>query len=163
MSAIVQHDEIWGLILSLRPLASTVEERECHWISTPKGDLGNEWCQSCGRAMVRHLRRREKDRRKREDYILDGGWRTDHDGPVFCAGCGVRLNGSLTEYGAIEELEHYSTYGFRPGNAYDAYEMTEMISALEYTSEGSAELAQQAIEIVRRFVAESHLEGRSNV
>lgn len=159
MSTLVTHDEVWRLIQLLRPLASTVDERECHWISTPNGDQGNEWCPSCGRAMVRHLRRHEKSLRLRGDYILDGGWRTAHDGPVFCAGCGVRLNGSLTEYGAEEELEHYNTYGFRPGNAHDAYELTEMLSALEYTSEDRAGRAKQAADIVRRFIVESDLAG----
>lgn len=107
--------------------------------------------------MVRHLRKREKNRRRRDDYILDGGWRTEHDGPVFCAGCGAILDGSLTDYGAVSEIEHYSSYPPRPGNAFDAHHLCEALSTLEYTSEDRAGVAQEAISIATLFLEQSSL------
>jgi hypothetical protein len=40
----------------------------------------------------------------------DGGWDTDHDSPPYCAKCGAKLSGHLTEYGADEELSALTSY-----------------------------------------------------
>lgn len=131
----------------LAPFARQVKVKRCHWISIPLGDLGTEWCTDCGRAKVRNLRRR--DRKNRSDYILDGGWRTDHDSQPFCACCGAVLDGALTEYAALEELEFYREHGFRPCEPSDAYILDEMLLGLP-----SSAMAE-GIAIASRFCDES--------
>lgn len=126
------------------------------WIVTPDGDLGSEWCTDCGYYKVRHLRRH--DRHRREDYILDGGWRTEEDGHKFCAGCGARLDVCLTNYGVDEELAHFEELGFTTAVGEDAYELGEMLSAVEYRSDNDSEreedVRRRVIAVVTRFVAE---------
>lgn len=105
-----------------------VPRRPCHWIATPDGDSGYEWCPTCGRAKARHLRRH--DRRHRSDYILDGGWRTEHDSLPICHGCGAYLDGSLTGYGASYELDHYLENGLSTDPSVDAVYFAEIIGAM---------------------------------
>lgn len=106
-----------------------IATKNCHWISTPNGDQGREWCHDCGRAMVRHLRRR--DRKNREDYILDGGWRTEHDSMPICAGCGTFLGGNLTAHGASQEMLYYEENGLSTRPDVDALYLSEIIDALD--------------------------------
>jgi len=105
-----------------------IQVRDCHWISTPRGDQGHEWCPSCGRAKVRNMRRR--DRRHRRDYHLDGGWRTDHDSFPVCRGCGAFLNGYLTKCGAREEIEGFRERGISTRAEIDALILNEIIDGL---------------------------------
>jgi hypothetical protein len=144
------HHNCHDLISALDRMASSPKLPPCHWISTPDGDQGSEWCYCCGRAMVRHLRR--QDRRRRGDYILDGGWRTDHDHRVFCAGCGCQLDGSLTTYGALEELDYFRDLDPASASNQDAYDLSEVLLTLDVTSEDDADAALEAIAIARRIV-----------
>lgn len=139
--------EQWDIERRLAKLSSSVKTKRCHWINTPNGDLGAEWCTDCGLYKLRNLRRR--DRKHRDDYILDGGWRTCHDVTQFCCSCGALLDGSLTEYGAREELEHYASQGFRPGDPFDAHHLGEMLFGLPEKD------AAEGLEIAKRFCAES--------
>jgi len=100
----------------------------CHWIVTPDGDQGYEWCPTCGYYMVRNLRRRDK--RRREDYILDGGWRTSHDTTPICHNCGALLDGAMTEYCAEEEIAYYREYGLSDRPDIDALYLSEIIGAM---------------------------------
>lgn len=122
------------LMNELWPLFRALPRPSAHWIVTPSGEYesnnGNDWCFRCGDAIVRHLRR--QDRKHREDYILDGGWRAEHDHLVHCAHCGETLDGSLTREGAAQELELYEYYGVRPANAYDAMALYETLNTLEW-------------------------------
>jgi hypothetical protein len=36
--------------------------------------------------------------------VRDGGWDIEHDSPPYCAKCGAKLSGHLTDYGADEEI-----------------------------------------------------------
>ncbi len=146
---IVQHDH-HDLIIALGRIASSVEVKPCHWISTPDGDLGSEWCPDCGRAMVRHLRRGDKKRRKY--YILDGGWRTEHDYTVACAACGCRLDGDLTDHGAIEELDYFRDLDPAKANADDAYDLSDVLLTLQCTSQENARFALEAGTIARAII-----------
>src|SRR3546814_9266545 len=66
--------EISPAILKLAaPFADSVQPH--HWISTPEGDEGSEWCPACGLAKVKELLAEDPDHAG--DYFLDGGWRTD--------------------------------------------------------------------------------------
>lgn len=142
------------LIFALAPLARMVDEKPSHWLFTPDGeyesDHGSEWCSACGRAVLRHLRK--KDKKRRADYILDGGWCTEHDVPPHCAGCGVKLIGTLLEYGGIQELAHFRENPPVQGNPTHAYEIREMLSALEYVDEKRVAFKIEAMEIAQRFI-----------
>lgn len=117
----------------IAPFIPVRELQGPRWISTPDGDEGQEWCDSCGYYKVRNLRRR--DRKRRGDYFLDGGWRSEQENFCFCAGCGQRLEVSLLEYGIINTLECFAECGFSTNPAEDAYEIGEVLHALEYRSD----------------------------
>jgi len=139
MPDIVHTPELRELADALYPLAKQAQVKAAYWISTPRGEYqthhgNNEWCRDCGTFMVRHLRRRERDRGKRRDYILDGGWSSEHDTLISCTQCGARLACSLLSYGAWEEIGYFEENGVRPGNAADAYDLSEALFALEYAT-----------------------------
>lgn len=148
-------EQVTALKEQVLPFAADVVTRYPRWIITPDGDQGDEWCTDCGGAKLRNMRRR--DRKRREDYILDGGWRTEEDGFRFCAGCGVRLDVSLTEYGFIDGLEKFDECGLSSSVADDAYEIAELLEYVEYQSDNEKpEVAQNraaAITLAERFLA----------
>lgn len=125
------------------------------WISTPDGDLGSEWCSDCGYYKVRNLRRR--DRKRREDYILDGGWRTEEENFLNCTACGVALDVSLTDFGVEQVLETYEENGFTTSRTSDAREIGELLSSVEYRferdDERSEERRQRIVALACRFLA----------
>lgn len=123
--------------------------KPCHWISTPNGDHGDEWCPDCGYFKVRNLRRH--DRKHRADYILDGGWRTEHDSMPICAGCGAFLDGALTTYGAKQELEYYRECGLSTRRDVDALYLGEIIGSLCFDDED----APMALELAEALTAPS--------
>lgn len=129
--------------------------RAAHWIGSPDGEYtgsnGSDWCRTCAIFVIRHLRRH--DRKHREDYRLDGGWRTEHDHQPFCAHCCERLDGSLTTYGAEAEVECWQTYGVRPGNPYEAHSLWETLNVLGYASKPEdVEMAVQACDFAEAFL-----------
>lgn len=148
-------DALREAISALRPLAARAEVRDAYWISTPDGELlsdnGNEWCREHGMAKVRNLRRR--DRRRRDDYILDGGWVSEHDTPPRCAHCGVRLRASLLSCGVMEEVDFFQEHPPRPGNADDAYALVEVLEGLFCAPAEDEELVREALGIARALAA----------
>lgn len=155
MSDTTRHSEIAELIDALRPLASQAKVKRAYWITTPDGeylsDNSNEWCRGCGTAKVKHLRKH--DRKRRGDYILAGGWCTEHDTPPHCAHCNVKLEASLLTYGGLYELDHFRDNPPVPGNVDHAYEISEMLLALAYTKPENHQFALEAIEIARALIA----------
>lgn len=149
-------DEVRRLRERLEPFIPKWKLPYPRWIVTPDGDLGSEWCRNCGYYKVRNLRRR--DRRRAEDYILDGGWRTEEDGHRFCAGCGVRLDVGLTKHGVYEEVDHFEELGFSTDPEADAYELGELLDAVDYRSDGEdseeERVRTSVMAIVERFLAE---------
>lgn len=149
-------ETVTRLIKQLSNIAGERRLPYLRWIITPDGDLGSEWCRDCGYYKVRNLRRH--DRKRREDYILDGGWRTEEEGFKYCAGCGSRLDVCLTDYGLREELAHYEECGFSGQRGEDAYELSEMLSAVEYRSDresdDEAEIRRALIRLAETFLAE---------
>lgn len=155
MSDTIYNPECTKLMDALRPLAAQVDVKSAHWICTPNGEYEThngerEWCRDCGTFVVRHLRRR--DRKHRQDYILDGGWPSEHETPIFCAHCGAKLECILLVSGGLYELEHFAENQPTPGNRNHAFELYEMLSAFEYVGPEHAEAAQEAIKIGRVFV-----------
>lgn len=149
--------EVQALLERLDPLIPEKRLPYPRWIVTPEGDLGSEWCSNCGYFKVRNLRRR--DRKRRADYILDGGWRTEEEHFCFCQGCGVRLDVSLLDYGVREEISHFEEHGFSTAPGEDAYELGELLSAIEYRGDNERadqeEMRSRVIAVVERFLAEA--------
>ncbi|WP_421565941.1 hypothetical protein [Ochrobactrum sp. EDr1-4] len=150
------HKEIDELLDKLTPLASQARVENAHWIVTPEGEYvsnnGNEWCFDCGSAKLKNLRKH--NRKNADGYILDGGWAIDHDTPPMCAHCGVKLRASLLVYGGIYELDHFRDNPPVPGNIDHAYEVSEMLSAFQYTRSEHDGLAAEAIEIGQKLVSQ---------
>lgn len=111
--------------------AANAEVRpECHWFSGDEPgwphDAGQEFCGECAEAILDlfyeeypELDERYEDGeidRAARDIVLDGGWSTDHDSLPYCDECGCQLNGSLTDYGVEQELEHFSDPERYPGH-----------------------------------------------
>lgn len=137
------------------------KRRNCHWISTPDGDNGYEWCPTCVYYKVRNLRRH--DRRRREDYRVDGGWRTEHDSFPICHGCGAFLDGSLTEYGAREEIEYYRSSGLSTRADVDALYLSEIAGALNEDDEEAPfvfSMAKKVLKAAGRAALEDATRGR---
>lgn len=155
MSGYPIHPRATVLMDELTRLFQHMERPSAFWISTPIGEYesnnGSDWCKGCGVAIVRHLRR--QDRKNRGDYLLDGGWRTEHDHLVFCAHCGKTLDGSLTDYGASQEVEALSYYGVKPGSSYDAMSLYEALNALEWSVDGTnLDLADAACDLAEALL-----------
>lgn len=132
------------------PFAATV--KDCYWINTPNGDLGLEYCYDCGSKMIENLRSEDVD--NAQDYILDGGWCISHDHTVACNECGVRLNGSLTDYGASEELTHYVCEGIHSFSPEIAYDISELIDHYDWQNENSdMKEANDCIILAKAFLA----------
>lgn len=140
----VFHERARELEGELRLLTVRIEKgiKPCHWICTPDGDGGGEWCPDCGYYKVRHLRRH--DRKRRGAYLLDGGWPTEDDHTCFCAGCGAILDASLTDYGVEQELDHFRMYGVTPGSAIVAYYVAEVLAQVACTTPEDAWKAEEA-------------------
>jgi hypothetical protein len=133
-----------------KPFADDVENM--HWISTPKGDEGNEWCYGCGSAKVEELR--TADPEHADDYFLDGWWAIEDDSSCWCEGCGARLNSIMTDYCAASELDHYVTYGVTPFCAEIAYDLSELIDHFDYQTEKSdPRNIADCIHLARSFLA----------
>ena len=149
--------EISALRERLEPLIPRVRRPPPHWIVTPYGDIGSEWCETCGYYKVRNLRRH--DRPNREDYVLDGGWRTEEDHPCFCKSCGVQLDVCLTTYAVDEEVAHFQEFGFSTNVGQDAFDLGELLDAVDYPSADDSlaerERRDAVIKLVAAFLAET--------
>jgi len=86
----------------------------CHWIHGANDldeldcDEGTNFCCECAEAKIAEFVAAHPD--LADEISLDGGWGTDHDSAPFCDTCGAKLLGSLTDYGARCELEHFEDY-----------------------------------------------------
>lgn len=140
------------LARKVEALAQGAKDSNPHWICTPGGEYetnnGNDWCETCGRFMFRHLRR--KDRKHAEDYFFDGGWRTESDRHLHCAHCGCWLRVSLTDYGVEEELAHYRENGVG-SDINDAYAIDLLMSAVSWGGKHTAEVQELARQLVANF------------
>lgn len=149
--------EVADLLEIIEPIGDPAAPKKYpRWISTPDGDEGREWCTDCGWHKLRNLRRRERDRSKRGDYILDGGWRTEEEHFCFCAHCGCRLDISLTDYGVDEALACFEECGFSTAQTEDAYEIGEVLRSVEFRYSDDAdteERRRRAIALGQRFLA----------
>jgi len=146
----VHHPDCDRLIAVLHPMTRGVRVKRGYWITDPDcgmhiNENGGDWCYLCGSVTVLQLQALDAERR--DEYTLDGGWRSEHDTPPMCAGCGAKIDGALLLYGAVYELEHFREHPPKSGSADDCYAICEMLAALSFTSVEDAPLAQEAIAI----------------
>lgn len=99
-----------------------VKAWDAHWIHG--ADSGEDFCYKCCKKEVANLKKKDP----KGEYIVDGGWRTDHDTPPFCYRCGRRLDGCLTDYGCEAELDHFLEHGVNLSRWGHCYEMSEVIN-----------------------------------
>lgn len=90
--------------------ARAEDELPCHWVHGANEingigcDEGTNFCHDCCEAMVEKIRASHPKEAEDVGLCVDGGWTTDHDSTPFCETCGARLQHTLTDYGADEEL-----------------------------------------------------------
>lgn len=118
------------LEMVIRWLAADLDSKPGHWFSSDIDDPGADWCRDCAEKRLLEIRAQDPERLRldlgwtaeelaetsddelcRRHKLIDGGWTTDHDHPIWCEVCGVMLDGCLTEYGAQEEIAHWTEYG----------------------------------------------------
>lgn len=147
--------ELAELAAVLWPIASKAVVKDAYWISTPDGeyvsDNGNEWCRECGTSKLLSLR--SEDPEQQDEYILDGGWVSEHDGPIHCSQCGVRLKSNMLTTGCSWEIDHFAEHPPRPGSPDDTYAVHEILEALEYASADHSDLVAAALELGRSTAA----------
>ncbi len=87
-----------------------VESRNAYWVHGAS-ELRNincsgsdDFCFDCCNAKVAEIVAKFPVESELAGISVDGGFDTDHDSPPYCATCGCRLFGNLTEYGVEEEL-----------------------------------------------------------
>ncbi len=100
--------------------ASASELLACYWFDGDFHDAGEDFCRDCAEKLVDAKYVAEPglfeklyglecedvaDASERHEAAIDGGFSVDHDSPPHCATCGVKLAGTLTEYGADQEIE----------------------------------------------------------
>lgn len=94
-----------------------------HWIHG--ADEGFSYCLECCEEEVKRLSKENP----KEEYSVDGGWKTEGDSTPFCEICGQLLENTLTDYGCEEEVNHFLLNGFDPKSDDDRRAMSEVINA----------------------------------
>lgn len=143
----VDHEEVFAVRERLWRLSAGIERASAHWISGD--DDGLDRCEACALAEIRRLIAEDPERR--DDISLDGGWRREHDASPICDGCGARLDGSLTAYGAEGELAHFLENGVSGVDPEEARDIDEMLSEMEHSREPG--LLRAAMSIARGYLA----------
>lgn len=134
----------------LRPLADQVEVKPPHWLHTPDNDDGENWCCECGTHKIKNLRK--KARKNRDEYFLDGGWRTEEESLISCISCGVQLDVSLLPYGVSNELEIIKQWGFYEPTTYTAFVIVEILNSVSCQMDPDDE-QKEAIELAKKFTS----------
>lgn len=147
--------EVVALQAQIAPLVPAQRPEPIRWIVTPGGDLGTEWCSTCGYYMVRHLKRH--DRLHRDDYILDGGWRIESDNYPTCEGCGQPLDVIPTDYCIQQTIQTFQECGYSTSTERDAFEIDEMLDSVAYCYAGDRAAKREQrrnaiIAIARQFI-----------
>ncbi len=149
--------ELLELGRDVRAIAApfTHEVEDMHWISTPNGDEGSEWCYECGSTKVEELRKADPDHA--DDYFLDGGWAIEDDSTCWCEGCGVRLNSIMTDYCAKEELSYYTDNGIQHYCTEVAYDISELVDHFGYVHDKTDRRdTADCIRLARNFIVGHH-------
>lgn len=148
------NEELLRLSPAINAIAAPfrAEVETMHWISTPNGDEGSEWCYDCGKAKVDELRGADPD--NSDDYFLDGGWAIEDDSTCWCERCGVRLDSIMTDYCASSELDHYVTNGIVSFCEEIAYDISELVDHFKYEHDKTNPSdSADVINLARTFIA----------
>lgn len=110
--------------------------KETHWFDGDFHSSGENFCLDCAEKLVDQ--KYAADPKRFEDLFdecetaddryrvaIDGGFDIEHDGIPWCATCGAKLSGSLSDYGANEEIAALTGKGaliFRDAEGWDALE-----------------------------------------
>lgn len=92
------------------------EPARCYWFGGDFHDASMDYCRECAEKLVdekytadpkrfEELYGECEDAEERYRAAIDGGFDIDHDSPPYCETCSAKLSGSLTDYGADQELE----------------------------------------------------------
>lgn len=94
--------ELESVLEQLRPVALLDERDHQHWVYGD--DEGLDYCEDCCRKRVAELSVKNPNKQ----FMVDGGWGyMDSDTPATCEMCHCELTYTLTEYGTLEEFDHF--------------------------------------------------------
>lgn len=114
-------DVVHGAMRLLSPVAERYEVKPEHWIHD--WDESLSFCFECAEKKVAELLASEPG----EDYLIDGGWRTEGDSQAFCETCQCPLDNSYTGYACEQELDHFEEHGFDPASPDDCHAVLEVL------------------------------------
>ena len=136
----VNTQELSGVVLLvLNAHAGSLDVPFPHWIGGDDADQGPSYCRSCAEAEVAA---------GRAEYV-DGGWQQENDGCCHCETCGRLLEYTLTEYGASEEIDHYSGAELMgPISPEDAFHIAKMLEHDE-SNHQALSIAIQAVDLIK--------------
>lgn len=85
-------------------------------------DEATDFCHDCCEAKVAEIVAAHPKEAEDVGICVDGGWGSESDSAAFCETCGAKLDDSLTEYGADEEISALTgecAPGFDDPNGWD--------------------------------------------
>jgi hypothetical protein len=152
-------DELASLAAPLYELADTIETKPEHWIhadpsSNHHGKIPDEavsFCRDCCEKRVEALKATDPE----GDYHAGGGYGVEGDCTPFCEDCSARLENSLTNWGAHEEIGHFEQYGFDRECADDCWSMLQAMDAL-----GPSD--REKIDAIKRIIERGKIEEGGN-
>ena len=101
--------------------AGAPERLSCHWFGADFHDPCENFCRACAKKLVDQKYAADPKRfvylygdcdtaEERYRAAIDGGWSTDHDSRPYCVTCGEPLDGTLTDSGVDDEIDHAVSY-----------------------------------------------------
>lgn len=130
------------LVQSLPP----PDEKPCHWFFFSRYiDGGLNFCPRCARRVTKHLRKLHGgDDGHDPDVDYDGGWCIEHDSTPHCHVCGVRLEGTLTDYAARELIDFYAADPSAAIGSIEAADLCVILDRARWYPERAKEIARIA-------------------
>jgi hypothetical protein len=134
MTTAARRDVISDLQSLISPCAEKYDVVPEHWIHG--WDEGLSFCFECAEKTISELLMAEPC----EEYIVDGGWRSEGDSEAFCETCGRALDNAFTDYAAATVLDYFEADGFDITSPSDCHALLECTYAL---GSGNEELQQR--------------------
>jgi len=136
--------------------AGLVQDSTACWVETWDGTYDGDYCDICVKYVARHLRRREKNQKKKiEIHACDAGSSCETDRTMRCDGCGKPLIVSLLKEGVIEEAEFWLSeeldLPMEPETAYNIWDVFHSWAEVQDDKEG-ADMVQQLADRINKMV-----------